>query len=47
MEKIETRIIKKCPICDKRVFDILDVKSFGEIELKCPHCHKIVRVKIA
>ncbi|WP_278321526.1 hypothetical protein [Clostridium beijerinckii] len=34
-----------CPICKKRIFDIKR-KSAGEIEMKCPHCRKIVSVDL-
>ena len=35
-----------CPVCGKRA---ADVNSDGkvELELKCPHCHKLVKVKYA
>ena len=29
-----------CTICDKRILDI----SGLEVRLKCPHCHKIIRI---
>lgn len=35
----------KCPNCGKRAFDISKLpKERITIELKCPHCNKIVRV---
>ena len=36
----------QCPVCGKRA---ADVNSDGnvELELKCPHCHKLVIVKYA
>ena len=36
----------QCPVCGKRA---ADVNSDGnvELELKCPHCHKLVKVKYA
>ncbi|MBB5263454.1 DNA-directed RNA polymerase subunit RPC12/RpoP [Catenibacillus scindens] len=41
------RILKKqlCPNCSKRIFDICAPNSGHVIvELKCPHCKKIVTV---
>ena len=47
IEKIREAISVKCPICSKRVFDIKKGNSgFIEIQLKCPHCHKIVDISI-
>ena len=38
----------KCPICNKRAFDIKSGKGLDiEIQLKCPHCHKIVTIAIS
>jgi uncharacterized Zn finger protein len=35
----------KCPECGKRAFDISVLpKEQIEIELKCPNCHRFVRV---
>lgn len=34
----------KCPDCDRRVFDISKFNDGMDVELKCPHCHKIVTV---
>ena len=36
----------KCPVCGKRA---ADVNSDGnvELEIKCPHCHKLVKFKYA
>lgn len=35
----------RCPECGKRAFDISVLpKERIEIELKCPHCHRLVRV---
>lgn len=33
----------KCPVCGKRAADI-DANGTVEIELKCPNCHKIVKL---
>ena len=35
-----------CPKCDKRLFDRLTATE-GEIEVKCPRCHRIVRINLA
>lgn len=40
------RIVKKCPACDRRILDKV-TPTTGTIELKCPHCHKIVEVNLA
>lgn len=35
----------KCPICERRVFDIsTQTDERVEIELKCPNCKRIVNV---
>ena len=35
----------KCPKCGKRAFDISVLpKEQIEIELKCPNCHRFVRI---
>lgn len=35
----------KCPCCGKRAFDISKFpKEQIEIELKCPNCHKFVKI---
>lgn len=37
----------KCTICNKRAFDIKMIPGEPvEIQLKCPHCHKIVNIPI-
>lgn len=33
----------KCPTCRKRVFDVTK-KTIGAIEMKCPHCGKIIAI---
>ena len=36
----------KCSCCGKRAFDISDLpKENIVVELKCPHCGKLVKVK--
>ena len=35
----------KCPMCGKRAFDIEPLpREQVEVELKCPNCHKLVRI---
>ena len=35
----------KCPMCGKRAFDIEPLpREQVEVELKCPNCHKFVRI---
>lgn len=35
----------KCPCCGRRAFDISRLpKEQIEIELKCPNCHKLIKV---
>lgn len=36
----------KCSCCGKRAFDISELpKEKITVELKCPHCRKLVKVK--
>lgn len=35
----------KCPLCGKRIFDAAKGMK-GEIEIKCPHCHKVVKIQL-
>lgn len=39
-------IIVRCPECRWRVMDKKSPTS-GRIEIKCPHCHKIVTVDLS
>ena len=32
-----------CPVCGKRAADVSS-KGDVELELKCPHCHKLVKL---
>ena len=35
----------KCPCCNKRAMDVVEAtKGKMVIEMKCPHCQKIVRI---
>ena len=38
------REISKCPVCKKRVYDII-CKDTTLISIKCPHCGKVVLIK--
>ena len=40
--KKEMLVMKKCPVCDRRIFDKI-TPTTGTIALKCPHCHKSYR----
>ena len=40
------QVMKKCPVCDRRIFDKITPTS-GLIEMKCPHCRKVVTVNLA
>lgn len=41
--RVENRM--RCPECGKRAFDISVLpKEHIEIELKCPNCHRFVKV---
>lgn len=40
------RVVVRCPKCNWRVMDKVSPTS-GKIEIKCPHCHKIVEVDLA
>lgn len=36
----------KCPVCSKRACDVSDLpKEKMYIELKCPHCKKVVKIQ--
>lgn len=39
-------IAVRCPECKWRVMDKVSPTT-GKIEIKCPHCHKIVAVDLA
>ena len=39
-------IAVRCPECGWRVMDKVSPTT-GKIEIKCPHCHKIVEVDLA
>lgn len=39
-------IAVRCPECNWRVMDKVSPTT-GKIEIKCPHCHKIVKVDLA
>lgn len=36
----------RCPVCGRRAADI-DARGNVELELKCPHCHKLAKFKYA
>ena len=36
----------RCPECNWRLMDKVSPTT-GKIEIKCPHCHKIVEVDLA
>ncbi len=36
--------VVKCPICDKRIFD-LEWKGRITVKIKCFHCRKVVTIK--
>ena len=40
------QVMKKCPICDRRIFDKITPTS-GMIEMKCPHCRNVVKINLA
>ena len=44
--KKEMLVMKKCPVCDRRIFDKI-TPTTGTIALKCPHCHKVVQINLA
>lgn len=35
----------KCPNCSKRAMDVVEAKGKVVMEIKCPHCHKIVKIQ--
>lgn len=37
----------KCPICKKRIFDIVKHPADeAVIEIKCPHCRQVVTISL-
>ena len=44
-EAMSIQIQMMCPLCRKRVLDIIK-KSTGEIETKCIHCKRIIQIKL-
>ena len=42
MEVVQLTYPVKCPVCNQRVFDIVDGMQ-GCIEYKCPRCKKVSR----
>ena len=46
MNKKECNIMVYCPECKRRVFDKV-TQTNGIIEIKCPHCQKIVSINLA
>ena len=45
MNKEEHNIMVYCPECKRRVFDKV-TKTNGMIQIKCPHCQKIVEINL-
>ncbi len=41
-----TKVIVRCPKCEWRIMDKVSPTS-GKIEIKCPHCHKVVELDLA
>ena len=37
--KKEIKVMKKCPVCERRIFDKI-TPTTGTIAMKCPHCQK-------
>lgn len=35
----------KCPCCNKRAMDVIEAKGNVVMEIKCPQCHKIVKIQ--
>ena len=40
------RVEVKCPICHRRIFDILQGTK-GVIKIKCPNCRTVTEVSVA
>lgn len=40
------KVVVRCPKCDWRIMDKVSPTS-GKIEIKCPHCHRIVEVDLS
>lgn len=40
-----TKIVINCPLCKKRIMDKIGEVT-GTVEIKCPHCKKIVKVRL-
>jgi ssDNA-binding Zn-finger/Zn-ribbon topoisomerase 1 len=41
MESMAT--VVKCPVCKKRLMDMLSAKE-AEVQVKCPKCRKVINV---
>ena len=46
MNRMEMKIIVRCPKCDWRIFDKV-TPTTGVIEMKCPNCHRVVEVDLS
>ena len=42
----EMRVAKRCPYCDRRLFDKISLTT-GYVEIKCPKCGRVIRVDLA
>lgn len=46
MEKLEQKIIVRCPRCNWRILDKV-TPTTGKIEIKCPRCGRVVEVDLS
>lgn len=44
--KYGIKIMKKCPICGRRIFDKITPTS-GFIEMKCPGCRQVITIDLS
>lgn len=42
----EIKVVKKCPICGRRIFDKITPAS-GLIQIKCPGCRQVITVDLS
>lgn len=46
MDERTIKVSKCCPVCKWRLFDKVS-PSTGFVEIKCPHCHSVVKINLA
>lgn len=46
MKEVKIGVVKRCPRCNWRVLDKIGATS-GVIEMKCPNCHRTIRINLS